>query len=177
MSLSIDRRTAFRWFAAALVAGAYAVGQSLAKSPALGKAAAGFDLPIVAGEGVGQRVRLAQHADQVLVLEFWASWCEACRKSVPAINDVHERWSKKGVSFYAVNTESFSIAQVAQAHASFGYTFPTLQDGDGSLAHAYGVHMLPSVIVVGASGRVDYASNGIPRESELTEAIEGAFAR
>ena len=165
-----------RWLGvAAVIGGAYLIGQSLVKSPALGKKAAGFDLPIVVGEGTGQRVTLSSMSGRVVVLDFWASWCEACKGSVPMVNSVRHSFAGQDVTFVGVNAETLDGPALHKAHDAFGMHFGSVQDRDGSLAHAFGVRMLPALVVIDRRGFVKYVSAGVPRRSELTEAIQNAL--
>ena len=176
MKSHLSTKGLWRWaLVLTMVIGAYFVGQSLAKSPALGKSAAGFDLPIAAGEGKGQRIRLSSYAGKVLVLDFWASWCDACRQSVPMLNRIQERFQQQDVTLLGVNTETISESELEAAHRLFGSRYATLQDRDGSLSHGYGVHVLPTIIVIGRQGKVDYASMGVPSQGELQRAIREAI--
>ncbi len=154
----------------AVVFGIYAMSHALAKSPLLGKPAPDFGSAITSGE----QVRLSELVGQVVVLEFWATWCAACKHTTPVLNRIageHEG----DVRFLGVNVEQLSQAQLAAAHRGFGAAFPTMSDGDGALQRAYGIRVLPTVVVVGREGLVSYVSAGVPSERELQGAISKAL--
>jgi thiol-disulfide isomerase/thioredoxin len=76
-------------------------------SPLMGEPAPDLTLAIAAGAQPGSptKVTLSDMGGQVVVLDFWASWCGACRRAVPILNDLNDEFAGKGVAFYAVNVE------------------------------------------------------------------------
>ena len=144
----------------------FAVGLSLWSERS--ESAPGFVLDVVAGEGVGDRVSLENLRGEVVVLEFWASWCSACRHSVPALNGFHERLPS--VQIYGINSERLTPSELRDAHEHFGFDFPTLQDDQG-LAEVFGVEALPTLVVIGPEGRVQWHQMGTISTSELVERI------
>ena len=146
-------------------------------SPFMGEPAPALSLPIVAGGDVEgpQRLKLSELRDRVVVLEFWASWCGACRRSTPILNDLHEELAEQGVAFYAVNVESLDRQRVQAAHLAFGTAFPSAQDRTGEVQRRYAIEMLPTIIVVDRKGIVRWASTGIPSKMRLRSAISGAL--
>ena len=135
-----------------------------------------FEGPIVAGEGLGDRVSLAHLAGKVVVLDFWASWCPPCRRAIPVLNRVRARYSPQQVLFYGVNVEELGDADVRQHHRALGAAFPTLQDRDGSLQQAYQVRSLPTLVLIDAEGRIRHVESGVPDENALAAAIDALLA-
>lgn len=131
-------------------------------------AAPDFTLDVVAGEGVGDRVTLANLRGEVVVLEFWASWCSACRRSVPALNEFHERLPD--VQIYGITSEALTPAELRAAHEHFGFDFPSLRDDEG-LAQVFGVEALPTVVVIDQEGRVQWHQMGTVSTDELLEQV------
>jgi thiol-disulfide isomerase/thioredoxin len=145
-------------------------------SPFMGEPAPPLSLSVAAGREAGgpARVNLSE-LDEVVVLEFWASWCGACKRTTPILNDLHARFADAGVSFYAVNVEPIDRQRLQAAHASFGTAFPSLHDPAGEVQRRYAIRSLPTVIVVGKDGVVRWASTGIPSKMRLRGAIEEAL--
>ncbi len=135
-----------------------------------------FDLPILAGDGTaaGERVSLAKLRGQIVVLDFWASWCGPCRMSASVLNEV-QREAGPGVRFVGINVEpDLSPSLLAGAHREFGYDFPTVQDGDGTLLQRFGISGLPTLIVLDAQGKLRHASPGVPDGDQLLAEIRNA---
>ncbi len=146
-------------------------------SPLVGKQAPGLSLAVAAGavqDGPG-RVSLRELSGRVVVLDFWASWCGACQRSTPTLNELHREFEAEDVDFYAVNVEPIDRQRLQAAHAAFGTEFATLHDRGGTVQRAYGVRSLPSVFVVDRDGMVRWASTGVPSKMRLRAAISDAL--
>lgn len=145
--------------------------------PLVGEAAPDVTLPVAAGgpSDGPLEVRLSTLEGQVVVLDFWASWCTACRRTSPILNALQGEFEADEVSFYAINVEPIDRQRVQAAHLSFGTDFPTLHDRGGTAQKRYAVRMLPTVVVVGRDGMVKWAASGVPSRSDLRDAISGAL--
>lgn len=145
----------------------------------VGEPAPVFSLPIVAGEGAddGERVSLEALRGEVVVLDFWASWCRPCQYSVPVMNRVHERYGDRA-HVYGLNVEeSASLGVVREGYRQFQMGFPSLRDEGGVAQSGYAVTSIPTVVIVGRDGAVHWVHRGVPDEDELAEQIEGALTR
>jgi thiol-disulfide isomerase/thioredoxin len=88
--------------------------------------------------------------DRVVVLEFWASWCVACRALAPTLNRWHEDLNPYGVDILGVTMDEFDEA----TRASKQLAFPTFYDADGEVTSRYQGTALPTLIVVDKRGVV-----------------------
>jgi len=146
-------------------------------SPLMGERAPDLTLAVAAGgspDGPAE-VRLSDLGGQVVVLDFWASWCQACRRTTPILNDLHQEFAGRGAQFYAVNVEPIDRQRLEAAHAAFGTEFPSLHDRSGVVQRRYAIDMLPTVIVVGRDGIIRWASTGVPSKTRLRSAITQAL--
>ncbi|MDH3726769.1 MAG: TlpA family protein disulfide reductase [Myxococcales bacterium] len=167
-----------QWLAAvAVFFVVYSLATGTNQLPLVGEEAPDMTLPVAAGgPSDGPReVRLSALEGQVVVLDFWASWCTACRRTSPILNALQGEFETKRVSFYAINVEPIDRQRVQAAHLSFGTDFPTLHDRAGTAQKRYSVRMLPTVVVVGRDGMVKWAVSGVPSRSDLRNAISGAL--
>lgn len=124
-------------------------------------------LPVLGSPG---RASLASFKGRVLVLNFWASWCEPCRTEAPLLERAQSglqasRATVLGVS--TLDTSSDSQAFVRGYHL----TFPELRDGDGAFGHSYGTNQLPESFIIDRAGRVVAVSRGEIGERFLTRAL------
>jgi thiol-disulfide isomerase/thioredoxin len=176
----IGRSGARKWLQWVVGAAVFFVVYTLATSarqlPLVGEAAPDVTLPVAAGgpSDGPLEVRLSALEGQVVVLDFWASWCAACRRTSPILNALKGEFGAEDVAFYAINVEPIDRQRVQAAHISFGTDFPTLHDRAGTAQKRYAVRTLPTVVVVGRDGMVKWAASGVPSRSDLRSAISGA---
>jgi thiol-disulfide isomerase/thioredoxin len=148
------------------------------QSGLVGQTAPELSLPVVTGEGAaqGDRVALSALRGQVVLLDFWASWCGPCRQSIPILNRIHERYGER-IEMYGVNVEdNLPLARVQAAHRSFGAVFPSLQDQATSAQGAYGVRNIPTLVLIDRAGVVRWVDVGVPDGDEVAERVEEALA-
>lgn len=148
-----------RRYCAALAAWAFGAGAALAQGPA---PSAGYDVlswaarkPVPALQATdlnGQVWRLAELRGKVVLINFWASWCEPCRAEMPSLQRLGEHHPHDLVVL-AVNFKESTLA-VQQFVQRTGLALPVLQDPQGAMARAWGVSIFPSTVLIGADGRV-----------------------
>ena len=121
------------------------------KSVAAGRlpAAPAFDLPALDGSS---RVRLADYKGKVVVLNFWASWCDPCEEEAPLLATMAAEQQKNGVVFVGVDAND--VVDDAQKFATrFGLGYAQAHDGDGSEKDRFGVTGFPETFVIDREGR------------------------
>jgi len=138
------------------------------KSPLPGKPAPDFSLPVfrvpdsssgttVAPSGglrVGDTVRLAQHKGEVVVLNFWASWCLACRDEHRVLSDVASAYAGTNVHFFGVLYQDIPENGRRWITGMGGQTYPSLEDPKSLTAIDYGLYGVPETFFIGRDGRV-----------------------
>lgn len=147
--------------------------------PQIGGPAPALEGELVAGEGAsaGDRVSLEALRGQVVLLDFWASWCGPCRMSAPILSRVAERHGDAGLVTLGVNVEEgVGLERVVRAHRAFGSTFPTLHDRNGEIGIRYRISALPTWILIDRQGNVRYREAGVPIESWLDSAVAELLA-
>lgn len=112
---------------------------------------------------------LGQFEGKVLVLNFWATWCEPCRAEMPAFNRLHERWAARGVQFVGLSDESAEKARGFGETLRIGYPLWIGGDQVADLSRRLGNRLggLPHTVVLDPSGRVLAQRVGPYTESEL----------
>ncbi len=100
----------------------------------------------------GQKTDLASLRGNVVVLEFWATWCAPCIAAMPHMNELAKKYEGKPVRFVSVSDES---AEKVQGFLKRGLLKSWVGiDADASLLKAYGVRSIPRTIVIDKQGRI-----------------------
>ena len=145
------------------------------RSPLPGRAAPSFALPVFTdptGKELGRTVSLADHRGQVVVLNFWASWCLACRGEHTVLSTVAERYRGQGVQFYGVLYNDSPENGLRWIEEMGGQTYPAVIDRNAATAIDYGLYGVPETFIIGPDGRVAYKHVGPVTEAVLVEWIE-----
>jgi peroxiredoxin len=117
--------------------------------------AAPFELQTPAGE----RIALADLQGEILVVNFWATWCPPCRAEMPAMERAWQGLRDKGVRFLAINVDEDKDT-VAEFARDTGVTFPLLLDPDGKVTQAWPLRGLPTTFVVDGDGKLRLVALG-----------------
>lgn len=123
----------------------------------------------------GGKFALAGHRGQVVVVNFWASWCTECKVEAKTLHDAAERWRGKDVVFVGVDTKDLRSAARGYM-ARFHVNYPVVRDIDASESDRWGVTGYPETFFVDRQGRVipPHVNGPIPA-SRLNAAIERAL--
>lgn len=133
----------------------------LAKAQLLGKPAPAFELPSIKDKSV---IKNADLKGKVYILEFWATWCPACRAAAPYIN----QWTKahSDIPVIGVSDEEPSVIQAFVTREKLSYM--QTQDKDNKVQSAYGMGSIPAFILVDKNGVVNDLTVGV---GEYLEAL------
>jgi len=101
----------------------------------------------------GGEVSLADLKGQVVMINFWASWCGPCRKEFPALDQIYAKYKPMGFTLVAINVES-EKADAEKFLATTPASFPILFDPDNKVSGSYGVSAMPTTVLVDRQGRV-----------------------
>jgi peroxiredoxin len=121
----------------------------------------------------GERLDTTSMRGKVIVLEFFAQYCQPCRQTLPAVQKLHAR-SNGDVSFIGVSIDEYE-STAREIAAGLGLTFPVVHDA-GGIRGRYRVTDLPATFVIDPGGRVTWVRIGGSgsTESELARAIASA---
>jgi cytochrome c biogenesis protein CcmG/thiol:disulfide interchange protein DsbE len=133
-------------------------------------------MPLVEGAGLrGEAVGGDSYRGEVVVVNFWASWCGPCRREQPGLQSLHEGYGGRGVQFLGIDFKDDPAAARTYL-AEFGVTYPSVADPSGRLAHEFGVPYLPATILVDPSGQMRYLMVGAQPEDVVREHVDGLLA-
>lgn len=127
--------------------------------------ASDIELPRLGQPG---RAKLSDWRGQVVVLNYWASWCGPCRDEAPLLQEWHERMSQRGGTVLGVDVRD-TTNDAEEFIDEFGLTYPHLKDGPGETQDEYGVAGIPETFVIDRRGRVAAVKRG-PVDAAFLEA-------
>lgn len=119
------------------------------------------------------RKTLAQYRGQVVVLNFWGSWCDPCRDEAPLLEQYHRKLKAAGVGTVLGVTFNDAPRKSVAFEERYGLTYPSFQDPGTELAQEYGASQMPETFVIDRRGRI----HAIARTAVTAEFLDGALQR
>ena len=149
--------------------------EAAAASPLVGSEAPHFELAATGGGTITLAGALEAH--EVVILDFWATWCPPCREGLPVLDALAKEYADQGVGIYAVNVgESESVA--AQFMERQELVLPVALDAEGIVSDAYQVGGIPQTVVIDKDGTVRAVHVGFTPslKDDLAEEIAASLA-
>ena len=119
------------------------------------KPATPFSLP----DSSGTMISLDDYKGQVVLINFWASWCGPCRKEMPLLEALHQRYEPLGFTMLGINVEEDSSLADGFLRDT-PVTFPILYDRENTVSKSYDVISMPTTIIVDREGNVRFIHHG-----------------
>lgn len=107
----------------------------------------------------GRSHRLADYRGQVVLLNFWATWCEPCREEMPSVEQLRKKLAGRPFVVLAVNVNE-PESRVRNFLSRLPLDFPVLMDADGRTTTAWKVRILPASFLIARDGRIRYTVTG-----------------
>ena len=126
-----------------------------------------LELPRLSGDGQGS---LDDYRGQVVVLNFWASWCEPCRDESPLLQRWHERLAKQDATVLGVDAFD-GIGRARAFIDKYGLTYPMLRDGAGDTRERFGILGFPETFVIDREGRIAAFARGPVGDAFMRENV------
>jgi cytochrome c biogenesis protein CcmG/thiol:disulfide interchange protein DsbE len=122
---------------------------SVIASPLVGRAAPDFTL----AQLDGAPLTLSKLRGQVVVVNFWASWCTECKTEQSALNQTWQQFQDSGVVVVGVNFED-TTGDAGDYVRTAGVSYPVVEDSDSRTALAFGLRGIPETFVIDKNGRI-----------------------
>jgi peroxiredoxin len=103
----------------------------------------------------GKTINLAQYKGQVVMINFWATWCGPCRQEMPILESIYKKYNKMGFTLLGVNVEPDSKPAEDWLKAT-PVSFPILFDTKSEVSKMYGVNGMPTTVIVDRKGTVRF---------------------
>lgn len=131
------------------------IGINLANSASVSGPAPNFTLKSLSGKNL----KLSEMTGNVVLINFWASWCGPCRQEMPLLNALHNKYEPLGFTVLGVNVEE----QVDSARgfiSDYPVDFPVLLDNKNRVSKLYNVIAMPTTVVVDRDGNMRFLHKG-----------------
>jgi len=109
----------------------------------------------------GDNLKLSEHRGEVIMLNFWATWCDACRQGMPTLNEMYQLYRNEGFTLFSINIEE-DVRKVKKALSKTQVTFPVLFDVTHEVSKKYEVDDIPSTYIIDRDGNLRYVHHGFP---------------
>lgn len=116
-------------------------------------------------QGDSKKIQLANYKGRVVYVDFWASWCEPCRRSFSWMNKMQSLYGKEKFSIIAINLDD-SRAAANEFLQKIPASFQIAYDPSGKTAEAYQLKAMPSSFLINARGELVYRHVGFHNESK-----------
>lgn len=107
----------------------------------------------------GENLRLEDHRGEVVMLNFWASWCGPCRQEMPLMDGLYSQYKDLGFTILAVNVDE----NREEAHRFLDkvtVSYPVLYDPESSVSELYEVQAMPTTVMIDRDGKARYLHYG-----------------
>lgn len=114
----------------------------------------------------GTEVKLSSLRGNVVMMDFWATWCGPCKAAMPGVQKMHEKFADKGVKIYGVNMAERDDGTKAKKYfADNKFTYGLLMGGD-QVANQYKVRGIPTFYLIGKDGKILFSGSGFSSKTE-----------
>jgi peroxiredoxin len=131
---------------------------SQVEGPPIGSLAQPFALPGINGNVV----KLAEYRGRVVVLNFWAFWCDTWKAEMPNLRELSGEQDELEFSILSISVDGSRLAEFRDRIDGGQTPFPVLLDSDSSVSTAYRIAHVPTVVIIDGSGRVRFTAYGYP---------------
>lgn len=135
-----------------------------------GSPAPGFELPRLGMGGDESILSLSELGERVVMVNFWATWCEPCEREMPAMERLYALLPRSEFELVAIAIDE-TESDVEAFQAEYGLSFPILFDADQSTYRAYQTMGVPETLLIGRDGRIIERYVG-PREWDEPAYVE-----
>jgi thiol-disulfide isomerase/thioredoxin len=141
----------------------------------LGRSDAAPDFSLARIDGQPGHVRLGDLRGQVVVLDFWATWCPPCLAMLPMLHDLYREWHPRGVEFVGIDADGpmVSRAELDEFLGRRPFPYPVVID-DKEVGGRYGVYSIPHLVVIGRDGKILRVFVGGATRAQLAAALAAA---
>lgn len=132
---------------------------NFASAATVGNNAPDFSLPSLQGTSKKNGVMMRDFRGKVVYVDFWASWCGPCRKSMPVLEEIRTKYKDQGFEVVAINVDE-STDDALRFLSKYPVSYPILLDPQGKTPALYKVEGMPTAYIVDKAGVIRYVHTG-----------------
>ena len=118
----------------------------------------------------GDEVSLSDFSADVIVLNFWATWCPPCKQEIPDFIAAYNKYKDEGVRFIGVSNED--AATIKSFAGEYGINYILLVDRNSVIMNDWGIRAIPTTFILDGNGQIIYKNVGMMTGAQLEGAIE-----
>jgi len=107
----------------------------------------------------GPSMRMSEHLGEVVIINFWATWCGPCRQEMPLLDALYGKYKQAGLVLLSVNIDE-KVEPAIEMAQTLKVSYPVLFDARKEVSRAYDVGAMPVTVLVDRAGVVRYVSEG-----------------
>jgi peroxiredoxin len=119
----------------------------------------------------GNKVSLEDFRGKTILLNFWATWCQACKEELPSMQRLHESLSNQGIEVVAISIDRNNLDRIKEYAKEYNLTFPILWDPDQKVRKHYYIMGLPTTYLIDPDGKLRGFASG-SREWDSADAVQ-----
>ena len=125
----------------------------------------------------GENIRLEELAGQVIFINFWASWCGPCRKELPELEGLYQKYKDLGFIILAISNDN-DIEKAREFFEPLSLSYPILFDNKQNVSGLYRVKAMPSSFLIDREGNIRYQHKGFKKgfigiyDAEIRELVK-----
>jgi thiol-disulfide isomerase/thioredoxin len=107
----------------------------------------------------GETLRLSEHLGEVVIINFWTTWCGPCRQEMPLLDEIYTKYRPVGLVLIGVNLDH-SMQPAIEMARTLEVSYPVLYDAQKSVGKSYRVSSMPVTVLIDRAGVIRYVSEG-----------------
>ena len=125
----------------------------------------------------GKVVQLSKYRGKVVVVNFWATWCEPCRNEIPDFIELYKKYKSKGVEFIGISVDQDGWEVVKPYVKESGINYPIVLQDDKVVQNYGGFDGIPTTFVIDAKGTIAFEQTGMLTKTQLESKIQSLLKK